>query len=281
VPLEVNYCWIEHRDTGDVERQHTELVNSPSQEYTINVGGFRDPTMKWIRVNLAGYGANGAAEKYGYSDGQEAAPAGKRSWEKYTWGTNLALGKSYTLEGKQDDRNPDAGHDLTDGIVAPPDDYVSLKYMPTNVFFAKDASPVATIDLGAPQNVAAVRVHACQDAGFHLTFPEKITVETSTDGKNFSPAGTAEFNQVFDPPADYVPWELDDAAKFDQLPAGGRLAYGYRIIFDAPRSARYIRVKCDARKGWGLILSEIQAFDTVKIDKNVPPLIVLPDLAKR
>jgi hypothetical protein len=198
---------------------------------------------------------------------------------RYHWGKNLALGKSYALQGIQDERNPDAGSDLTDGIIAPPDTYVSAKYMPTHVMFAKDVSPVAMIDLGSAQMVAAVRVHAGQEGGFRLTYPDAITVETSSDGKTFTRAATAGFNQVFSPPADFVPWELDESSLFNDLPAGGRLAYAYRIIFEKLVSTRYVRLRCEARKGWGMLLSEIQVFDTVKVDTNVPPLVVLPNLS--
>ena len=65
--------------------------------------------------------------KHGYCDGQDVGPGAKPPWVRYRWGNNLALGKTYTLEGKQDERNPDAGGDLTDGIIAPPDTYVSVR----------------------------------------------------------------------------------------------------------------------------------------------------------
>ena len=35
-PIEVTYCWVEHREGGDVERSYTELVKSPAQEFTID-----------------------------------------------------------------------------------------------------------------------------------------------------------------------------------------------------------------------------------------------------
>ncbi len=271
-PIEVTYCWVEHRDEGDVERRQTEIVTSPSHAWTINVGGYRDPTMKWVRMALK----NEDSPKPGYSDGKDVGPGARAPWARYEWGTNLALGKSYVLEGKQDEKNPDAGNDLTDGIIAPPDTYVSVKWMPTNVMFAKDVSPIATIDLGSAQSVQAVRVHAGQADDFHLTYPDRITVETSIDGKTYTDAGEVGWKQVFEPPADYAPWELDDSASFDVLPAGGRLAYAYRIVLEKPAQARYVRVRCAARKGWGVLLSEIQVFDKVLVDKSVPPLVVLP-----
>ena len=64
--------------------------------------------------------------------------------------------------------------------------------------------------------------------------------------------------------------------RFSDLPAGGRLAYAYRIILKQPVSARYVRVRAPARPGWGMLLSEIQVFDTVTTDTNVPPAVVLP-----
>jgi hypothetical protein len=280
-PIDVTYCWIEHRESGDVERRHTQRVNSPAEEYAINVGGFRDPTMKWVRLNLHGSGPAGDAVLYGYSDGQDVGPAATATRALYHWGRNLALGHPYTLSGTQSDNNTDAGGDLTDGIVAPPDTYVSKKYMPTNVIFDKDATSVATIDLGDAQPVAAVRVHAGQEPGFHLAYPARITVETSVDGREFRPAGRAEHNQVFDPPADFLPWEHDDSPQFASLPAGGRLAYAYRIIFDRPTTARYVRVTCESQPGWGMLLSEVQAFDHVAVDKDVPPSVVLPKLKSR
>jgi hypothetical protein len=275
-PIEVTYCWVEHRDDGDVERRHTEIATSPSHAYTINVGGYRDPTMKWVRLNLKGSGPE--ASKPGYSDGKDVGAAAKAPRARYDWGRNLALKKSYVLEGKQDERNPDAGSDLTDGIIAPPDTYVSVKWMPTNVMFPKDVSPTATIDLGEAQSIQAVRVHAGQADDFHLTYPDTISVETSTDGKSFAKAGSIGWQQVFEPPADHAPWELEDSIAFEKLPAGGRLVYAYRVILEKPVTARYVRVSCAARKGWGLLLSEIQVFDKVVVDRNVPPAVALPPL---
>jgi len=278
VPLEVTYCWVEHRKEGDVERRHTEIVTGPEHEYVLHVAGFRDPTMKWVRVNLKGHGPDPL--KPGYSDGQDVGPGAEPARVRYSWGTNLARGKKYALEGATIDKNPDAGGDLTDGAIAPPEDHVSVKYMPTNVMFTQDVSPVVTIDIEEAKEIAAVRVHAGQEGGFKLAYPDTIVVETSLDGKSFTRAGLAGHDQVFDPPANYVPWEFHDAAQFDALPAGGILAYAYRVIFEKPVKARFLRVTCSCRKGWGVMLSEIQAFDRVTQDRTMPPLVVLPPFRK-
>jgi hypothetical protein len=276
-PIEVTYCWVEHRADGDLERRHTEIATSPEHEYVIHVAGVRDPTMKWVKMRLK----NSESPKPGYSDGKDVGPGAEPVRAIYTWGTNLAKGKTYTLEGRQSDKNPDAGRDLTDGIIAPPEEYVSLKYMPTNVIFETDVSPVATIDLGESRQVAAVRVHAGQEGGFHLTYPDSITVDTSIDGRSFTRAGSASFAQVFDPPADFVGWEQEEGLQFEALPAGGRLATAYRILLEKPAQARYVRVTCAARKGWGVMLSEIQVFDKVSVDTKLPPSVALPSLQRR
>jgi hypothetical protein len=275
-PIEITYCWVEHRQDGDVERRHTERVDSSAQEYTVNVGGFRDPTMKWVRLNLKGSAPPEEPVVYGYSDGKDASPNTRPDRVLYHWGTNLAQNCRYTLTGAQNVKNPDAGCDLTDGIIAPPDEYVSEKYMPTNVMFEKDSTPVVTIDLGTAQSIAAVRIHAGQEPGFHLAYPAKITVEASLDSKNFTPVGQTEHNQVFNPPSNFQPWEKEDSQKYAGLPAGGRLAYTYRVIFARSVGARYLRMTCTPQKGWGLLLSEIQAVDQVTVETNVPPPVLLP-----
>ena len=76
-------------------------------------------------------------------------------------------------------------------------------------------------------------------------------------------------------------WELEDALQYEGLPAGGRLAYAYRILFEKPVSARYVRVTCACRKGWGVMLSEIQVFDKAAVDTKIPPSVVFRPLKAR
>jgi hypothetical protein len=279
-PIEATWCWVEHRETGDVERRYTALVESPAQEFSINVGGFKDPTMKWVRLNLKGSAPGGGKSAYGYSDGQDVGDRATPERALYRWGRNVAKGGSYKLEGNQNEKNPDAGGDLTDGIIAPPDEYVSEKWMPTNVIMEKESAAVATLDLGRVQEIAAVRVHSGQEPGLQLAHPKRIIVEASEDGTTFTQVGEAGHHQVFAPTADFQPWEHDESPKYAALPAGGRLAYAYRIIFAELAKARYVRVRCEAQPGWGLLLSEIEAFDGVTVDTAPPPAVYLPPLAK-
>lgn len=277
-PIEVTYCWIEHRESGDVVRQHTQRITSPAQEYSINVAGHRDPTMQWVRMNLQGSAPKGDKVTYGYSDGVDVGPGAGVKPKLYHWGRNIALAKPYKLTGPQHAKNRDAGGDLTDGIIAPPTEYVSEKFMPTNVMFEKDAAAVITLDLGNPQEVAAVRIHAGQEPGFKLAYPKVIQVEVSEDGKSFTKVGEAAHHQVFDPPADFQPWEQDDSPQYALLPAGGRLAYAYRVIFKRPQTARFVRVTCESQKDWGMLLSELQVFEQMTVQEDVPPHVYLPPL---
>src|SRR5690606_10500107 len=105
---------------------------------------YKDPTMKWVRLNLKGSAPAGEKVAYGYSDGQDVGAGSAPERALYRWGTNLAKGGTYKLEGQQSSQNRDSGNDLTDGIIAPPDDYVSEKWMPTNVILEKDSAAVAT-----------------------------------------------------------------------------------------------------------------------------------------
>ena len=100
------------------------------------------------------------------------------------------------------------------------------------------------------------------------------------DGRTFTQAGHAEFAQIFAPPAEFEPWELDDSRQFESLPAGGRLAFGYGIVFKKPANTRYVRVHFEPRQGWSVLLSEIEVFDAVRVERNLPPLVFLPPLTK-
>jgi hypothetical protein len=45
-------------------------------------------------------------------------------------------------------------------------------------------------------------------------------------------------------------------------------SYGY--------AARYVRITCQGRKGEGMLFSELQVFDHITVDRDIPPLVVLP-----
>ncbi len=273
-PIEVTYNWTEHRDGGQVERSHTQLIESLPHTWTINVGGFRDPAMNWIRINLKGADTK-CAPVYGYSDGADIGPGCEPRKLSFVWGENLAYGKPYTVSRPSEvaSGNPDTkGTELTNGKIIAPTDYVNSQKVQTATAFWSSGEPVAvTVDLGMVQSIEGVRASTHQpDARY--CHPVRIDVSVSADGKSWLPAGVIRHNDLWTPPGDYEPWEHDDSPRYNHLPAAGRLAYSFPLAFEEALDSRYIRFTCTALPGRGIGLSEFQVFDKVTTHP-APPLV--------
>ena len=78
---------------------------------------------------------------------------------------------------------------------------------------------------------------------------------------NWHGGGTIRHDDLWRPPVDYEPWEHDDDPRYDGLPAGGRLAYSYPLVFEKAHSGRYLRLTYVPLKDRGMGLSEVQIFD--------------------
>lgn len=267
-PLEVTYNWTEHRPSGNITRSHTERIESSPHEYVINTAGFRDPTMNWVRMNLSGYGRANSRSMHGYSDGRDVGPGSEHCAVTYAWGTNLAKDKSYTASrpSSTTSKNPDTdGHELTNGVIIAPTDLASSDTVQAaTAFWSADDPVVLVVDLGVPQTVAGVRVSSHQPNADYC-HPQRVEVAVSADGEAWHGAGTIRHDDLWKPPGDYEPWEHDDDPRYDHLRAGGRLAYSYPLVFDAPLLGRYVRVTCTALEGKGMGLSELQVFDRVNV----------------
>jgi len=291
-PIEVTYHWTEHRDGGDFDRSHTELVARLPHRYVINVAGRRDPTMNSLRINLKGYGhaerpppapaaarGQGAAARYGYSDGIDVGPGCEQVRVAYRWGKSLAVGKPYSAGRPSSTRsgNPDSdGRELTNGIVIAPTDSCTSGAVRAATAFWDAGPPVAfVVDLEAAQQVGAVRIvtHQPNDTFCH---PRSIEVAVSADGQTWQPAGVLRHDDLWNPPGDYEAWEHDDDPSYAGLPAGGRLAYAYPLAFERPMKGRYVRLVCTPLDGKGMGLSEFQVFDGVTV-VPWPAEIRLPD----
>lgn len=280
-PFEVTYNWTEHRLSGDVTRSHTELIRKLPYRYNLNVAGKRDPSMNWVRINLPGFSPDGKTKRYGYSDGIDVGPADERHPLVYRWGKNLALWATYTASrpSSVDSKNPDAdGRELTNGKIIAPTDYVmDQSVQAATAFWDAGASVAFVVDLGSTQPVAGVRVSTHQPNA-QFCHPKTVVVDLSADGKNWEQAGTIQHDDLWNPPGDYEPWEYDQGWKYSNLPAGGRLAYSFPLIFKEKAYARYVRFTCTPldKKGFGL--SELQVFDNVDV-KPWPAEIWLPYVA--
>jgi hypothetical protein len=280
-PFEVTYNWTEHRDNGDVRRSHTELVGTLPYRYSLNVAGRRDPTMNWVHLNLPGYAPDGKSSNYGYSDGEDVGAGYELTKVAYRWGTNLAQGEPYTASRPSSSAsgNPDTDNrELTDGTIIAPTDYVTAKAVQQATAFWDAGEPVSiVVDLGAVQSIAGVRVNTHQP-NERFCHPQSVEVAVSADGQSWQAGGVIQHHDLWNPPGDYEPWEYDQGWKYLNLPAGGRLAYGFPKAFLKPLTGRFVRFAFTPLAGRGLGISELQVFDQCTITPW-PKEIWLPDVA--
>jgi len=283
-PFEVTYAWTEHRETGDVTRTHTELVTQLPHRYHINVAGFRDPEMLWVRVNLKGYGPDGRQTKTGYSDQQDVGAGARTPKVAYTWGQPISLGQPYTVSrpASTESKNPDDGGELTNGKVIAPTEYTAANaaVRAATAFWNAGEPVIVTVDLQAAKELAGVRISTHQP-NERFCHPAEAAVAVSTDGQTWQPAGTIHHHDLWNPPGDYELWEYDDAPQYRKLPAGGRLAYSFPLIFAKPLSGRYVRFTLKPQAERGLGISELSVYDQITTRQWPQPEIVLPSQAPR
>ncbi len=267
-PILVTYAWTEHRVEGDVQRSHTEVVRSLPHRYAINVAGRRDPTMRWVRMSLQGHGAGGQVEHSAYSDGIDVGPEWERPRVVYHWGKSLAQGRPYTASRPSSPAsgNPDRdGCELTNGIIVAPTDYVRDKTIQPATAFWDPGDPVTfVVDLQERVQIGGVRVSTHQPNA-RFCHPASIEVAVSDDGQQWQSAGTIQHDDLWNPPGDYESWEHDDSPAYTGLPACGRLAYSFPLVFAKPFAGRYVRWIFTPLDDKGMGISELQAFDDVVV----------------
>ncbi|MBN1443516.1 MAG: hypothetical protein JXA90_12470, partial [Planctomycetes bacterium] len=226
-PLKVTYAWTEQTGEGSVERRHRHVVDSPDDEWIVEVGGRGDPRMEWVRIEQCG-GDGERGDQPRDAAGSAAAvapPADER--RLYRWGRNVALGARYRVSREACAASgDDGGGELTNGVVIAPTDYFTSRW--------PDLLPPATagwdgdvrvdVNLGESQMLAGALVctHQPNDRYCH---PLRVEISVSEDGETWRQVGIIRHEDLWRPPADHEPWELDRDPKYDHLPAGGRLAY--------------------------------------------------------
>jgi len=271
-PIEITYSWTEHYDTGNVTRSHTELVTSLPRFYTINVAGFRDPTMNWVRMNLQSGGSAARPIVYGYSDDRDIGPKAEPETLVYSWGANLARSRAYTASrpSSRTSHNPDSGGELTNGTIIAATEYItSDKVQAATAMWSPGEPLTLTVDLGGVRTIGGVRISTHQP-NRQYCHPRHIDVAVSTDGEGWLSGGRIEHNDLWRPPGDYEPWERDDSPQYAHLPAGGRMAYSFPLAFEQSLCGRYVRLTFTPLQGRGMGLSEIEVFDEVKTRKAAP-----------
>jgi len=259
----VTWCWTEHRPDGDITRQHTQVVTGPEDGWDINVAGYRDPTMQWVRVGLAGMG-----QTEGYSDGTDVGPNHGYDKKKITssWLNDIALHRPYTVSRPSVAGNPDTGGaELTNGVVLPPTTYATSSLVQGQVAYWEGDDPLTVIvDLGEEQLVQAIRVTSHQPDEY---FAHAGTIEAFaiTDDHSVSSVGVIQHDDVFSPPGDHLDWGYWRSEDFSELPAEGRLAHGYWLVLDEPTLATEIRLEVLPLAGYGVGLSEVQIFSEISV----------------
>lgn len=272
-PVEVTYAWVEHRETGDVERSHTEVVRSLPHRYSINTAGRRDPTMLSVTLRLAD-----ERSRAGYSDGVDVGPAHERPKVVYAFDEPLHLGRPYAVSRPASEASGNAdsgGTELTNGIViAPTDSTRSKPIQPAVAYWDAGEPVVVTLDLGAPADVAGLRISTHQPSA-RYAHPARVDVSVSDDGRAWRDVGVVRHDDLFHPPGDYEPWEHDDDPAYDALPALGRLAYSFPLVLDRPARARHVRFTVTPLAGRGMGLSELAVYGRATV-RPWPADILMP-----
>jgi len=265
-PLDVTFAWSEVADDGALrDRSHTQRVTTWPTRYPVCVGGVDHPRMRFLRVAPAGTVPD---TKEGYSDGVDAG--GERTLPQWvTYGRNLALGRPYTVSVPSNDRwgagDPE-GRKLTDGVVGPP---FAGGIGPSYALGWDDGmTPEVTVDLGAEQTCAAVRIHLGGGwpwwDGFRGEVRDGVEVLTSTDGQAYASHGKVPLNlRRKDIPINHM------------LPDDESLgAHLYPLTLPQPVAARYVRFRVTARRS--LCVSEVEVLDAASA-KPFDLRIALPD----
>ncbi len=126
--------------------------------------------------------------------------------------TNLALGAPYWVNQSPSDTYPDAGGELTDGRIG------SLAYTdPAWQGHLREEFRVVTVDLGAVKSVHEVRVGFLLERGAGIFLPDQVLVQTSVNGRDWSPPVTvakAQMGDLSSPQRKVVSFPLDTAARY-------------------------------------------------------------------
>jgi hypothetical protein len=262
-PLAVTFDWSERQaDRSLVERWHTQVVDQLPAKYVINVGGEDVPVVNWLRVVPA------TKHTTQYSDGRDVGGE-KFRWRWATYGTNLAVGKPYTVSLPSNDNwsaGDLEGKKLTDGVVGPP--FAGGVYPMYSLGWNQGQTPEITVDLGSPQTCAAFRISAGGGwpwwDGLKGEVQDEVEVLTSLDGAQYTPCGRMDMNP-----------RRKDIPINHMLPDDETLtAYLFTLAPPQPAQARYVRFAITAKRM--ICVSEVQVLDSIKYEP-FDLRIALPD----
>jgi hypothetical protein len=219
--------------------------------------------MQWVKVRLADPGT-----PEGYDDGIDVGPGAGLDKVKISaeWIDDLAFGRPYTVSRPAAALNPDTGgSELTNGVVIPPTRYTTAGEVQGQVAYWEGDAPVSvTVDLGSEETIRAVRVTSHQP---NAQFGHAGTITATGLAADGTPTslGVIQHDDIWSPPGDHLDWGYWLSEDHDNLPAKGRLAYGYWLVLETPATAQQVRLDMLPVAGHGLGLSEVQVFSSVSV----------------
>ncbi len=287
-PIEVTYNWTEYYEplpgnpnSGGITRTHTERVTCLPHKYNVNCGGDIQPRMNWMRVNLEGSSPD--AVTLGYSDATDHGDKYAIPQERFDYGQVLSIGKSYTqsTDPASATYGAEAG-ELTDGLIRFPQvegswPATELAHWPNGV-----GALDITLDLGSAQSVGGARVDAYAYSSSDVRFPSSVEVQSSLDGTTFTSQGTDRYKGARYAHNNWnVDWPLyprHDSPDWDVFPDYGLRGNYIFVPFDGPVSAQYVKFLVTQITSKGLMLSEVNVFDTLTAEEWTPRLTHEPSL---
>jgi hypothetical protein len=192
----------------------------------------------------------------------------------WRWGRRSRRQTSCAVENGRHVWDPILHYNSYGVVIAPTDARTSPAVQSATAFWDPGPEVTFEVDLARAESVAGVRICTHQPEA-RYAHPARIDVAVSGDGKSWQPGGIIQHDELFRPPGDYEAWEHDDSPAYADLPAGGRLAYAYPLVFPQPLVGRYLRVVCTPQPGRGLGLSEIAAYCRVEVHPWPDDIVLL------
>jgi len=153
---------------------------------------------------------------------------------------SIAVGKPYTLAPGFKPTYPDAGGELTDGVLCA----AGFGDGRTVGWVSSARRPKVTIDLGGAQPVDAVRIHAEGGGYGWVNFPHRVEVSVSIDGTSWERVAAGA------PKPDLTA---------SRVQGGARMELGWQTMRFPSVDARWVAVSVQTR-GWAM-LSEIEVLN--------------------
>jgi hypothetical protein len=121
-----------------------------------------------------------------------------------------------------------------------------------------------TVDLGEERTIEALRVTSHAPNADYAHAGTISATAVAGDGSE-TPLGVIQHDDVFSPVGTHLDWGRVHSLVHAGLPAGGRLAHGFWLVFDAPTTAREVRLDVVPLAGHGVGLSEIAVYSEVQV----------------